>query len=374
MDSLDQALPPGSSEISPVNGDPLVGAARRLAEGPDLKLSDAALDRIEARLRARTVELHTAPKTRPNTSPRPVRRPIRTARVWRYALVASLVLVLVITSVTRASAQSLPGDRLYSVKRALEDGRLALVTTNGEPKLRISLAERRTGEFEGLLDRNRVYPRSLEEANSQINRALDLLAQGHGDWKALQPRIIDLVHEQDTLLTRALPLASVETQTRLQVVADQNRLIINRVSQPTILPPANTTPLPIPTVTATDRAATATATARAATATPTVMPPSPTNTAQPTPTATTTPTPTSTRTPVPSRTPTPSSTQSRSAADEPSNGSATRTPPGHGATPGLGNNPPGQGGDHPGIGNDGRPPGQSNDGLPPGQQKPKKNK
>jgi len=43
-------------------------------------------------------------------------------------------------------------------------------------------------------------------------------------------------------------------------------------------------------------------------------------------------------------------------------GTPTGTPPGHGPTPGLGSNPPGHGGENPGIGNQGKPPGQDKTG------------
>jgi hypothetical protein len=71
MADLDQALPLDSDDILPVASDPMIGAARRLAEGPDLKLSDAALNHIEARLRARTVEACPVRNTQPSPSIHP---------------------------------------------------------------------------------------------------------------------------------------------------------------------------------------------------------------------------------------------------------------------------------------------------------------
>jgi hypothetical protein len=48
---LDRALPPHSNAVNEGDSDPLVAAARRLAQGPDVQLTDKAVRRIEARLR-----------------------------------------------------------------------------------------------------------------------------------------------------------------------------------------------------------------------------------------------------------------------------------------------------------------------------------
>ncbi len=363
MDRLDRALPPHRRVAGSADGDPLVEAARRLAKGPDVALPDAALDRIEARLRQRTAELAqtAAQPARPAPS-RPIRRDFR--RMVRYAVAACLVIVLALGGVTQASASSLPGDSLYPAKRAVEDVRLALVTDNGEPTLRVNLASRRLDEFETLLnDQQKVYPKALEEASDQMARAIELLAAGHGHRAQVTARIADLTHREAALIERAAPQAPFKEWKHLQVAAGKNAALQQRLvtegTVPGFVPDTTPTPtstpslIPSPTPTAT---ATPTVTPSSTpSATPTVTPtvtatPTPTST----PTATSTRTPTATRSVTPSRTPTvppiPWATATPLAPEQGGVDEPSRTPPGHGATPGLGDNPPGQGGDNPGQG------------------------
>ncbi len=107
MDRLDRAVPPYSKKALLPDSDPMVSAAQRLAQGPTIQLSDSALDRIEARLRARTAELHPAKRPAPPTRVFP--RRTRWQQVWRYAA-ACLIVFLVLANVAQASASSLPGD------------------------------------------------------------------------------------------------------------------------------------------------------------------------------------------------------------------------------------------------------------------------
>lgn len=367
MDRLDRALPPHTRASGAADGDPLVEAARRLAEGPDFPLSNAALDRIEARLRQRTAEL-----------PRPVQRPaVRPVRrnlwgVLRYAAAACLIVVLALGGVTGASASSLPGDTLYPVKRTVEDVRLALVTEGNEPGLRVNLADRRLDEFETLLDdRQKVYPKSLEEASDQMTRALDLLSSGHGNRTQIVPRIATLTHRQAALILRAAPQAGFKEWKRLQALAGENATLQLRLASegsvpdfvPDTTPTPTATPSPVPSSTATPVAAPETTFTATPSSTPSATPTrTPTRTPSVSPTATMSATPT--RTPSASPTATPSAMVTRTPTyfplivstpvvteaailEEPS-----RTPPGHGPTPGLGDNPPGHGGDNPGQGKD----------------------
>jgi len=374
IDRLDRAIPPHRDEIGAGDGDPLVDAARRLASGPRPRLSNAAVGRIEARLRAQAAASRGA-----SLSSRRAPR-LRLAPVMRLGLVASLILILVITGAARASANSLPGDLLYPVKRAVEHGRLALVSDDSEPALRVEFAGRRIDEFDSLLARQEIEPDVLEEASNQLARALDLMAQGHGSRQDLDPQIADLAYRQAALSEQALTLGTGRPDERLQAIVHESIAIQARIAQESPDPAA------IDAIVAT---ATPTSTATAtSTLTPTHTP-----TATPTATAThiltPTSTPTATLTATPSATATPTATASATqvtavpavivttlpAMPPPNNGAnPTRTPPGHGPTPGLGDNPPGQGGDHPGVGNDGQPPGLSDNPpgpphVPPGQAK-----
>ena len=327
MEQLDRSLPPGTNAVLGRGDDPLVEAARQLALGPEVRLSDAALDRIEARLRQRTAAIH-----RPVA--RPIQRPVA-RRSWvpvlRYAAAALLVVILAMTGVTGASASSVPGDELYPVKRAVEDVRLALAPAGSEPGLHADFAERRLDEFQTLLDRREFYPRALEEASDEMDRALDLLAGGHGDRTEVDPQLATLAHRQAQLVERAVPLASASrSHERLAQIADDNQAIQARLAAEGTVPDFDPDdPLAEPTVT-----------------------PTPT----PTPTRTPKPTPTISRTPVPLHTPVPGSLGARGSVRGP-----TRTPPGHGPTPGLGGISPGQGGANPGIGQGGDPQGGGKD-------------
>ena len=335
MERLDRAIPPHTPTVNGDDADPLVVVARRLAQGPEVRLSEAAINRIEGRLRQRVTAQHRTNHRRPvSLTPR---------RTWmtiaRYAAAALLVVILAVTGLTSVSADSLPGDQLYPVKRAVEDVRLALAPANSEPGLRIDFAGRRLDEFQTLLlDRREFYPRALEEASDELNRVLDLLADGHGDRAELDPRLVMLARRQAKLVERATPLVkSAHHRQQLAAVTAENQAVQQRLAAegtvPDFTPDVSEPPAPTPTA--------------APTVTPTLTP-SPTAT----PTATATPTPTPTLTGTPN-------------LREASTG-ATRTPPGHGATPGLGDDPPGHGGENPGVGNEGNPPGQD------GKEKEKK--
>jgi hypothetical protein len=352
VERLNRALPPHSRALSDLDGaDPLVDAARQLAHGPDVSLNSAALNRIETRLRQRQAEI-TRPQPRRTARSR---RPI--FQVVRYAAAACLVLILALGGVTRASASSLPGDNLYSAKRTIEEVRLALVTRNGEPSMRVDFADRRLDEFDQLLARREVYPRALREATDQMARALDLLAQGYGE-RTLDSRIADLSHRQSDLILSAVSVAPYNEWQALQKAAQDNAALQQRlaveITLPGFVPDATATPLASPTLTALPSDT-----------------PMPSATPEPfTPISTDAPRPTlepaaivETPSPTPSLTPSISATphKTKTPPGLGDDGDPTRTPPGHGATPGLGNNPPGHGGDNPGVGNNGQPPGQNKD-------------
>jgi len=356
MDRLDRAIPPHSSEMGESDtGDPLVDAARRLAAGPDVTLSPAALDRIEARLRQRNAVLHRPARSR-SMRPGPASRTWQFGRVLRYMAAACMVLILVAAGTARASANSLPGDTLYPVKRAIEDTRLTLASPSAEASLRVDFAGRRMNEFQKLLAERQIYPRVLEDASGDLSRALNLLAEGYGSRTTLDPRIAELTHRQIQLVEAARPLVQYDEWWQLQNVATWNTAIQQRLLTEGAVPgfAIDATPVPMPTPTFTPTST--------ATATPTATP-TQTLTATATATSTATATFTATPTAIPSATPIaspiPDGTGIPAQGQESGPaGAATRTPPGHGPTPGLGDNPPGHGGDNPGIGNDGSPPGQ----------------
>jgi len=337
MERLNRAIPPHTTALPEHDSDPQVMAARRLARGPRPLLSETASSRIEAQLRARTRELYPQHHTHP-TRVRKIRH-----WVWRYALAACLIIAILMFGTVQVSASSLPGDRLYSVKRAVENGRLAIVSNAGEPELRTDLAQRRIDEFRLLLARNRVYPPVLQEASDQLNLTLDLLAAGYGDAAVLYRRVFTLAQQQINLIEESAILASPSEWQQLQQLAGRSVVIqteavsgqavygipgqaLPPVVQPTI--PVSDTPLPVMVESPAE--------VFALSATPTVF---------------------SSATPIPGQ-PTAVKTKVKPQDQAKDDGAPSRTPPGHGPTPGLGNNPPGQGGQNPGQGNNNNPPGQ----------------
>ncbi|MFN8560557.1 MAG: hypothetical protein U0703_02740 [Anaerolineae bacterium] len=117
---LDLALPPGARVIPPATQDPLVNTAAQIARLPELALSAEAYRRIEARM------LAAFDAQQPRLLPRSQRR---TAGILRWALVASLLLVVLWTGLTPTVAGSLPGEPLYSVKLFYERIEFAAATT-----------------------------------------------------------------------------------------------------------------------------------------------------------------------------------------------------------------------------------------------------
>ena len=198
----------------------MVNAARRLAHGPKPALPDSALNRIEMQLRTHHVALHqngqqqrpvkaTPSSSRAAATRSRMRRGMwhATKRTLRYVAAVLLVFVMLTSGLTAASANSLPNDPLYTVKLGVEEIRLVLVSADGEPSLRITFAGRRLDEFEALLERQIIYPQVLEEAAAQMNRALTLLAAGHGNRQELDAKLADLTYQQGMLIQNAARIA-----------------------------------------------------------------------------------------------------------------------------------------------------------------------
>lgn len=144
------------NEIPPSDLLPLLDAAQRLKVAPKPALSQVAAARLEQRLMAQVIAT-------PNMSWFP-------SRVWQ--LVAACLVVIFMTGATTAwaSADSLPGEPLYPIKRLVEAARLS-VSTDKEA-LRLELAATRMDEFEALLEQqDRIDAQLLVEAEDNLNRA-----------------------------------------------------------------------------------------------------------------------------------------------------------------------------------------------------------
>lgn len=253
---------------------------------------------------------------RPRTATRP--SAIRQTRIQRMAmpymrLAAGLAIVFALLLGTgggtvMASANTLPGDTLYSVKLAWEQVILLLASiVNQSDDVRLHLTRVRASEIEELLAQGRLSNDVLDHFYFTAESAVISVNPDNVD------EVIQLMNEirpafEDTVLLQTDDARRFRILRILSPQMDDNGLLVL---------PQDDDLLPVPEETLAPASATPTATI---TATPTM-----TGTATQTPTETATPTLTLTRTPTPSRTPTglPSATATDSPPPLPS---ATWTP------------------------------------------------
>jgi uncharacterized protein YraI len=207
--------------------DPLVNAALRLANAPRPELSAQQLARIQARvLQANRRAVHRL------SSPRII-------PIFRWAMVASLVLVVFTIALTPALANSLPGDALYPVKRTLEGVELALAGS-GEARANIYLtqAARRADEALALLQRGTFDSTLVTDAVATTLQASELAAQQPNSTVlvTLQSRVVQV----DTALGNVLDEAS-----RKQLVSGDALATLERSRETLIL--GGNLPVPTPT-------------------------------------------------------------------------------------------------------------------------------
>jgi len=140
---------------------PALITARRARQLAPQDVPEAGMKRSRGRMLAKAEELNTA------------RRPffLRVApRLAMTALALILVLVLSLNGLAVASAQSLPGDVLYPVKRAAENVSLELArTTETRLKMEESYQQRRATEIHTLLSEKRVHRVSFEGVIDEVN-------------------------------------------------------------------------------------------------------------------------------------------------------------------------------------------------------------
>lgn len=124
------------------------------------ELSPEAVDRIEQRVR------HYAAVLGP-----PARSMIRLPHALRITVAACLTLLVMSVAVLQVSANSLPDDTLYPLKRAMEDVRLEF--SSDKPTYESELAQTRIDEFEHMLEQGKIYPYLLEDSNSHMQHIVD---------------------------------------------------------------------------------------------------------------------------------------------------------------------------------------------------------
>ncbi|HEX3096021.1 MAG TPA: DUF5667 domain-containing protein, partial [Patescibacteria group bacterium] len=84
-------------------------------------------------------------------------------------IIAPLVILLFITGTAYASADALPGDTLYNVKRTVEDARVVLApTADSKLQLQLEFAQKRLQELETL--RANENPKQPDAVNDDSNK------------------------------------------------------------------------------------------------------------------------------------------------------------------------------------------------------------
>lgn len=279
-DCLD-AYPEHADDLRPLLQTALLTAHLRTPEMPA-----ASVDALEMRLRGQML----------THQPQPTRAPLRP--LWRMAaMVAIVVLVLVGGGggAVAASADSVPGDFLYGLKRLWEAIVLALSPLTGEvDDLWLQIAENRLYEAEALAERGELDDALLNDLYDAIQN-MQLLADA-----GTMPAVLTYTDTARSVLETLQPPPEVEPAL--------NRVWILVQPEPTRVQPS---PTPMIAITSTPTATPTLTPTLTLTASPTLTPtsrvsitatPSPTLTpTTPPPTATLTPTltPTATWTPLP---------------------------------------------------------------------------
>jgi hypothetical protein len=102
---------------------------------------------------------------------------LRMASAWVGVLVA-VILCLGTASTVLAAESALPGDRLYGLKTAVEDVRLAVTPAEGDVSLHARFAGRRLGEIEALVAASRLadVPEAAARYETHVEQAIQALA------------------------------------------------------------------------------------------------------------------------------------------------------------------------------------------------------
>jgi hypothetical protein len=248
---LDQALPAHKQFLPPVTPDPLVNAAAEIARLSVPTLSSEATARIEAQMLAAFAEQdHPRRASRSSAA----RSPRGTRSLFQFALVASLVLVVLWMGLTPAIAASLPGEPLYRVKQLYETVELSAATTPAaKANVYVQHADRRAQEALALLERHQFDPAVGTSALSNIAEE----EKSAEDVRA-SARLRGQVAQVDTTLSFVLQnaqesgLTSPENVAPLAQQVDQiegSELLLALPRSPE--PSAASTDTPVPTVTLT---------------------------------------------------------------------------------------------------------------------------
>ncbi len=273
-DQLDRALPPHDPSVYFDDADDaLVRVAVRLAHASKPKLSDTAMARIQA---------HVLEANHPKQV---VRFPVQ--RVLRWAAAIILVAVFISAGAVPASANSVPGEVLYPVKRGAERVELVLTASDfARARTHLIQAGRRLQEAGILLEAQRFEESLIDDSLDSVAQAARIVPADITDenLNALRLRAAQIAQDMQSILDRAIQVSATTPEQVQTYLKDAQTIGGN------LLPPA-----PSPTAIFTETT-TSTATLTA-TDTPTATPTAtdaPTTTDAPTDTLTATNTPTTT--------------------------------------------------------------------------------
>ncbi len=132
-------------------------AAQALRAWQTVKARPEASRRIEARLRQQAQSQRAAPR---------VKRPVAALR-WAVALILAALLIASAGTMA-ASANSLPGDTLYPVKRTTESVQLLFTPLSGRAAFHTTLAQRRLDELSALAGRESVGADIVTDLTSEL--------------------------------------------------------------------------------------------------------------------------------------------------------------------------------------------------------------
>lgn len=280
-DRLDQVLPPENRPASH-DEDPLVDVALRMANAPRPQLSAEARSRIQQQVMQHAARQQVM--RRPEFSIQPV---------LRWALVASVVLVVLFLPAARVTMASVPGDILYPAKQLVEQVERGLASTDeARAATHLTHAERRIQEAQVLLIRGQLDAPLLRAAQQNMADAAALVRNSPTFDPGLQLRLeiqtASLSAALDSLLLAATqpdqPLAATSQPVATELAATRDSgLLLPATATASATPTSPLTP------TTTDAAA-ATSSATPALLPSTTETPAPSATAQPTGTAMPSPT------------------------------------------------------------------------------------
>ncbi|MEK7809163.1 MAG: DUF5667 domain-containing protein [Chloroflexota bacterium] len=264
----------------------------------------------------------------------------------RIAVALSIVIALILATsgTVAASANSLPGEPLYALKRLGEQTELFFAPADQQATIHVAHAEKRLSEIEKLAAKGVILPSLLNEMKAETQAAVAGAKTLPAKQQAnVLSAIMNLTAKQETALAKIqsqLPPTHVSQQDLSHAQSDlamQRQDVITHAEKLSIPLTAQKTP----TATATKQPATSTATS---TVQPTATQPTLTPTRVETHTAT--PQPTSTTRPLPTATSTIAPTQQSAQSTATSSG-ATSTPPGQSGNSNAGGNPNNNAGGNP---------------------------